>query len=462
MLFLNDMCSSVRNNSVEWNCHEVTISQDGFAGGYLAKGYGVIQSDENGCLYLEFICLNANFKIEPRGFLPEDPLDAAQSVTMRAKRLDGIEFTSYELLVKGSMYHYVGSDPKIFNIQLGTIEVAQRRKKAHNNDSTLCLEFKAKPTIPTNVVNKTESTLGTESVSWNETKLNLPDYEVRVITHDSHTEVRIVGPESKIEIARKAVVFYINFSTGFYVQPYFESLSKPDLVTTTKFYSVDGKKINLEIPMPLSASARDEENQSFDQNHFALLDEIYNVLIEAPEVFASVSSQWHRIWHSFSSYEVSVPMLTIAVAVEGVLNDVFMPAIDKNIRDQSFELEKKRVMDLINGVDGLSKDHIATINGSIIRWGRNNPKKSLNFLAAKEAIEKRHVNNWVALRNSVAHPALTTKDASRRRKDLDRMFVCIGLFYQLVLNVFSYSGAQFAFENSSENKLVVREHIEIL
>ena len=462
MLVLSDMLSSVRKSSIEWHCHEIVVSQEDLNGGFLASGYGVIRSDEEGGLYLDFICLKASSRIEPRSFMPEDSLDKAQKLTMRAKKIDGIEILSKGLVLEGDVYNYLQQGPKVFSIKLSSVEISQRCKKRDDSKSLVHLEFKDKPNIPPNVVNSTKSSLGTESSSWNETKLTYLSSEVRVIVHGGYTEVIIAGPCEEVHTVRKAVVFYINFSSGLYVQPYFEKVEELELAKT-EFNSIDASKTNVSISAPLSGSVSDAKtNKSYDQNHFDLFCKICSLIAEKPKYFGSISSQWHRIWHSFTSYEISVPMLTISVAVEGVLSDIFIPMISEDLRDESFEQEKKRVCLQVEKVAELSKDNVSDIKRYIEKWGNVHPKRALIYLKDKGVIEQYHIQNWVSLRNSAAHPKLTKQDEARERKNLDRMYICLGLFYRLALNVFAYSGPKFAFENSAENKLIVQEHVQVL
>lgn len=462
MLVLSDMLNSVRKSSIEWHCHEIIISQESLKDGFKATGYGVIKSDERGGLYLEFICLKASSRIEPRSFIPEDSLDKSQKLTMRAKKIDGVDIVSKGFVLEGNVYTYIGQGPKIFSIKLSRVEISQKCKKRDDSTSLLTLEFKGRPNIPTNVVNSTKSSLGTKSSSWNETKLTYLSSEVRIIVHSDYTEIIIKGPSEEVQAVRKAVVFYINFSSGLYVQPYFESVEELELAKI-EFTSVDASKVNVSISAPLSGSVYDAEtNERYDQNHFDLFYKVCDLIAEKPKYFRSISSQWHRIWHAFTSYEMSVPMLTISVAVEGILSDIFIPMISEDLHDESFEQEKKRVCLQVEKVAELSKDNVSDIKRYIEKWGNVHPKRALIYLKDKGVIDQYHIRNWVSLRNSAAHPKLTKLDEARERKNLDRMYICLGLFYRLALNVFAYSGPKYAFENSAEYKIIVQEHIQVL
>jgi hypothetical protein len=132
------------------------------------------------------------------------------------------------------------------------------------------------------------------------------------------------------------------------------------------------------------------------------------------------------------------------------------------LKDEVFEEEKVRVSNLIGEIEGISDEHIESIMRYIEKWGNIHPKKSLDYLVTKGIVEKRHVKNWVDLRNSSAHPKLMVSSEGRKRKDIGRTIVCLGLFYRLALNVFSFKGAQYAYEEPKDDKLVIYTHINLL
>ncbi|WP_413402622.1 hypothetical protein ACLKMI_07360 [Pseudoalteromonas sp. KJ71-7] len=253
----------------------------------------------------------------------------------------------------------------------------------------------------------------------------------------------------------------MGFSSGKYIQPYFEyrndSKSKVTVIN-----SIDKKKSYDSIPAPISDLVLDQNSKRLDQDHFDLFYKIYEIIESNPRAFESIYSQWKRVWHSFLSSEFSVTMLTISVAVEGVLNDIFIPAIVDDLKDQELEEEKKRISLLVDGLADISAEHIESIRKFIARWGNVHPKKVLDHLESVKVIEKRQIKNWVDLRNSSAHPKLMKQDEGRRRKDINRTIICLGLFYRLVLNVFAYKGAQYAFEEPKDGKLVTYEYINVL
>ncbi len=461
MIFREQERKTVRECNLEWHCHEIVLSQPALEDGYTLKGYGTIKSHESGSLYLDFICLESNKRLEFRKPVPEDPLDKLQCVVMRATAIDGIEIYSSNLRIESSFQQMLGNGPKLYRIGLNSIELFEESESEPNENSFLHFELSEKYRLPFNKSNTTESSLGSKSFAWNQAVIEHEGIEINIIKHENHTEVYAEGKGIQLIELREALVFYIGFSSGLYIQPYFEYYK--DLgFSKTIINSIDIKKTRKSIPPPMSDLVYDENNKSLDYLHYELLRNILIVAREKNSYFESVYSQWRRIWHSFLSPEFSVPMLTISVAVEGVLNDIFIPVIEKLLKDEEFEKEKNTIKGIISSVEGVSDQHLESIQRFIEKWGNTHAKKALQYLSKQKIVEDHQVNCWEKLRNSSAHPKLLKQDEARSRKDIARTIVCLGLFYRLALNVFSYKGAQYAYEKPKDDKLVVYEHVDIL
>ena len=461
MIFREEGRETLRECNLEWHCHKVVISQKELDDGYEFKGYGAIKSHENGSLYLDFICLESNKRMDFRSPIPEDTLEEKQSITMDAISIDGIGIVSKGLRIETDFQNSLSSDPAFYRIGLPSIEIIESSDSKEGDNKYLHLEFNEKCSVPKNKSNKTESTLGTSSLSWNQTVLKNLGFEINIIHHEKFTEVYANGTEYDLGILRDAIVFYLGFSSGKFIQPYFE-YKKDSNLEITIINSIVKKKINDSIPAPICDMVHDQNNQRLDQEHFDLFYKIYEVLLNTPNVFESVYSQWKRVWHSFLSPEFSVPMLTISVAVEGVLNDIFIPVIADSSKDEAFESEKQRILHAVGGLEGISVEHIESIKKFIEKWGNIHPKKALDHLESIGVIEKRHIRNWSDLRHSSAHPKLMKQNEGRKRKDINRTIVCLGLFYRLILNVFAYKGPQYAYEKPKDNKLVIYEYVNVL
>ncbi|WP_409423500.1 MULTISPECIES: hypothetical protein [unclassified Pseudoalteromonas] len=172
MFFSEEERKTVRECKLEWHCHEVTISQNELDDGYELKGYGIIKSHENGRLYLDFICLESNKRVDFRTPIPVDSLDPKQTITMTAISIGGICVMSKGLRINTDFQRLLRPDPSFYRIGLSSIEIEERSDTSDTDNKFLLLEFNEKCRAPTNKLNKIESTLGTSSSSWNQTVLN--------------------------------------------------------------------------------------------------------------------------------------------------------------------------------------------------------------------------------------------------------------------------------------------------
>jgi hypothetical protein len=451
----------VRECNIEWHCHEIVLSQPDLKYGYTLKGYGIIKSHETGGLYLDFICIDSNKSIDVMDSVPKDPLDKRQSVLLHATAINGTQICSRDLKIDSNFQQMLSNGPKLYKIYLKSIELFEERESESNESSFLQLEFSGNCRVPFNKSNTTESSLGTKSFAWNQAVIEHEGIEINIIEHEKFTEVYVKGKGLQLIELREALVFYIGFSSGLYIQPYYEYYGDIKFCKTI-INSVDIKKTGKSILAPISALAYDENKKSLDHLHYELLKNILNIAKEKGSYFESIYSQWSRIWHSFLSPELSVPMLTISVAVEGILNDIFIPVIENLVKDEKFEKEKNSIKEIISSVEGVSAQHLDSIQRFIEKWGNTHAKKALQYLSEQRIVENHQVKCWEKLRNSSAHPKLLKQDEARKRKDIERTRVCLGLFYRLSLNVFSYKGAQYTYEKPKDDKMVVYEHIDIL
>jgi hypothetical protein len=443
-------------------CHEIVLSQPALSDGYELKGYGTIKTHENGGFYLVFICLESNKRLDFMTPVPEDSLDKNQCVVMSATTISGARISSSGLRIEASFEQMLMEDPKLYHLSLMKIEICEEEDRESNPNSFLHLEFYGEPKIPFNKSNTTESSLGSKSFAWNQALIEYEGMKINIIKHENFTEVYVNNAGLKLAELRDAIVFYVGFSSGLFIQPYFEHFKDDSPCSKTILNSIDIKKTRESIPPPITEMVHDKNDKNLDHLHYELFQNILKVSRQNPNYFESIYSQWSRIWHSFLSPELSVPMLTISVAIEGVLNDIFIPVIDNLARDEEFEKEKEQLKQKISSIDEVSSEHLMSIQSFIEKWGNTHAKKALQYLSEKNIIESRQLKCWEKLRNSSAHPKLLKQDEARARKNIERTIVCLGLFYRLALNVFLYNGAQYAYEKPKDNKLVVYPYINLL
>lgn len=252
--FSKEQTKIVRDCDLEWHCHEVVLSQPNILDGYELKGYGTIKSQKEGELYLEFVCLESNKRLSIDSSIPADRLDENQSVVMSALTIDGTELTSRNLNIETDFRQMITGFPKLYRLGVREVEFCESKVAKSNSDSYLSLEFNEIASIPFNKLNTTESTLGSKSSEWNQADIEFDDIRIKIIKHEEHMEVSATGSYFNMERLRDSIVFYIGFSSGVLVQPYFER-SRDSSSSRSVLRSIDRKKIRRDIHPPLSGSS---------------------------------------------------------------------------------------------------------------------------------------------------------------------------------------------------------------
>ena len=459
--FGKEQTKAIRDCNLEWHCCEVVLSQPFMSDGYELCGYGIVKSQINGGLYLEFICLKSNRRLKYDSPIPEDRMEEKQALVMNAKTIDGVDLVSEKLSVETSFQQMITDFPKLYRIGLKEISFCESLEQEDDNSrSYLYFEFNEKISIPFNINNTTESSLCSSSSDWNQADREFNDIKIKIIKHNDYMQASASGSSLDTAKIRDAIAFYLGFSSGVLVQPYYEHLQDSS-ISTRIIRSIDRKKINRDIPPPMHGSIKTQNEYPLDP-HYQLLENIYDVSINSPDYFESTYSQWKRIWHSFFSNDISVPMLTVSIAVDGILNDIFIPELTKRLMDMDFEIEKENIVEIIRHVEGVSDAHLKTITQFVERWGNIRSKKALQYMVEIGLIEKKQLNCWEKLRNSSAHPKLVVQDEQRKRKNIERTVICLGLFYRLSLNVYSYKGPQYSYEKAQDNDLTIKDYIKVL
>jgi len=281
-------------------------------------------------------------------------------------------------------------------------------------------------------------------------KLSRPN----IIRRDGYTQVSCHFNGSNVEDLKEALLFYLGFTSGRLIQPYIIVQQNGHTIETI-ISSVDDTLVYQEIPPPVSDIVYGVNKNSLDNYHFDLFRNILNARMSDKNLFESTFSQWSRIWHSFHSYEIGVLMLTLSVAVEGILNDIFIPKLTDILKDDEFEAKKEKIICSIRSIADIDGDHLNSISKYISKWGNVHSKRAIEFLIKKEIVTSQQRKCWIDLRNSSAHPKLVKISEGRRKKDYNQIIICLGMFYCLVLNSYSYKGPLYAYEKVKDNRLVM-------
>ncbi|WP_187808278.1 hypothetical protein [Aquipseudomonas alcaligenes] len=423
--------------------------------GLSLKGYGVLRINEVGTLYLEMICKEAD-GVPASDFysaFPADPFDGTQKLYLEAKTLDGDSVYSEEFSIRIGVFDR--SPPFMLRLLLHEVYVLDTDRRGESLDDYLYFELFEKSGIPANKMNTMSSTYGSESMSWDESEISLNGSKVSILNKKDRTVVRASGKFDSEELY-KVLLFYIGMSSGVLPQPYCLIRNTSDSVSI-HLKSTNKQLRNIKIPQPFPSATA---GGGWPNCQYDILREMIRVKTDAPLHFDSSYSQWMRVWHAFNS-EKNITILTLGVAIEGLLNDIFIPALKINATDEAFEKSK---VDLIVKLKEIEAEdtHVDSLVKHVERWGNIHAGKALSMLVEKGMVLDDEKNAWGDLRNSAAHPKFKENTEARQEKEHKRISKCLTLFYRLILNIYSYDGPMYEFGKLRNADLVKREFVKIL
>lgn len=454
MIHSKKLIDAMHEGKLDLHCVEVSIFQK-FEGGLSLNGYGVLKVNQLGTIYLEFICREAS-QIPYQSFysdFPEDPFDSTQKLYLEAETLDGDSIFAEEFSLKINAFSR--SAPFKLPIFLHEVYFLYPAEHHRNTENHLYFELLEKARIPANKMNSTSSTYGEESISWNEAEIAIDDTKVTIIDKKDRTVVVANGIFDEGDLY-KVLLFYIGLSSGVLPQPYCLIRRVKEY---TAFYLKSTHKAlrskNIQAPFPTAASGNGWPNCHYEILRAMAKGKSCNSLY-----FESSYSQWLRVWHAFNSVN-NIAILTLGVAIEGLLNDIFIPVLKSLSADEDFDSEKRELIAKLEVVDA-NEDHKKSLIKHVERWGNIHAEKALSLLVEKGLVQKKEKVAWAELRHSAAHPKFKENTEARQEKEHKRISICLTLFYRLILNVFSYDGAMFEFGRVRSAELIKRDFVKVL
>ncbi|EJI1392919.1 hypothetical protein NDL37_002590 [Vibrio parahaemolyticus] len=449
----------IRSGDLILHCVQVRVFQK-CEEGMEFSGHGTIKINSVGTIYLEFICTEE--KRSPNVFFserfPKDPLDANQKLFLEVETVEGDIFKASGFSMNLSMS--IRQPPSVQHIFLPSIVSAYQVEDkliSNKDEKYLCFEFMEHFNIPANVSNETKSTLEGESHKFNQIDIHMDGYLVTMIKHDKYTQVRVKGVFD-VETIKNCLKFYIGFSCGSMPQLGY-IIERTGLTVFETLSSVsNSQKLQLsKTPMVSNLSTNTCMSGSYHYDLFKCIVELYQTY---PKRFESIVAQWERVWFAGQSNDV-ILTLTLSVAIEGVLNDVYIPHI-KAVRDSDeADKEKAFIKQQLKKTE-LSVQQRERIINSVSHWNNVTSSHALSYLIKKGLLVKGDKKNWTELRNSCAHPKVIDKTIDEEREEASSVFACLNLFYRLILNTLSYSGWINLHEPQQEVKVVPFKHCKIL
>ena len=454
-MFIDNQKPAIRTGDFVLHCTRVKVWQK-IQTGIQLSGHGTIKINLNGCLYLEFICTKSenlpNVLFNQK--IPEDTLLEEQKLFLEVESLDGDIFISSGFSITINMNTSRASS--CMYIFLSDISSASELENYSDKPNYLHFEFSEYFDIPTNKMNSESSTLGSSSSSWNETVIKSDDVSISMVKKDGYVSVNATG-EFDTNRVLECLLFYIGFSGGVMPQPYI-TIRRNGAENTTTIHSIDNSYKHKRSSNPMVSSVAEKE---YKESHYQLFKSILDLRATTPKVYESIYSQWNQVWHAFQS-ENAITSLTLSVAIEGLLNDIFIPAIKKNVKDEELEEDIKQIKALVSDLD-ISPKHKDRLLGSVSYWKNISAAKALEFLLNEGIITIDEKKLWTKMRNECAHPKVRDDSLASQQLDRDRVLSCLNLFHNLIFNVLKYSGPRFYFRiGSKSNTFDMIEHKEVL
>ncbi|MEN4750771.1 hypothetical protein ABEH28_13490 [Pseudomonas sp. Ps21-P2] len=453
MLSQNDF-PAVRDGSLTIHCISVVIEQKK-EGGIRLAGHGIIKINSVGTLYLEFVCLEAcNVPVSLWGnHFPVDPFAADQKLFLSAITItnDKLSASDFSLRIR-----QLDRPPFITYAFVSSIKFTEEVKQNNEFPDFIYFEIKEKVAIPKNKINTEKSSLGSESYKTNQTVLAWDGIDLSVVNYDDYVSITAKG-KFDTEHLLESLLFYIGFTAGSMPQPYIFSKRSG----STKELSV-GSVLNSARTKSIPAVVCDRaiiDGVWQDESHFQLLRLIVKLKLEKPKYFESIYAQWKRVWFGYHASR-EIRNLTLGVAVEGVLNDIYIPKFQEVV-DGEFEAKKKEIIEKVEKLE-IDQSHIKVISKSVGGWGNIHAGAALKILEKKGIVSKDEIKAHSKIRNSSAHPKSVEETIPRLIREHKHVGMCFNLLYGLMLNVLNYEGSQFSYGEGFEAELVWRSAVDVL
>lgn len=445
---------AVRDGSFTIHCTSILIEQRKQDGVRL-EGHGIIKINSVGTLFLEFVCLKThNIPNNRWGIhLPDDPFATDEKLFLSAITVDSQTISATNFTMKFGVFD---RPPFITYTFFPTVTFTGEANQQSEHVNSIYFELKEKVAIPRNKMNTEISSLGNESYKTNQTILQWDNIDLSVVNHDDHVSVRAKGTFNTEDLL-ESLIFYIGFTAGSMPQPYITSKingSKKEL----SIHSVRNSVRNQLIPAAICDRTTINGNLP-DESHYKLLQRIVRLKFDRPQYFESVYAQWKRVWFGYHASR-EIKNLTLGVAVEGVLNDIYIPKFQERV-DIGFETKKKEIIQKLEKLE-IDAAHIEIISKSVSGWGNIHAGAALKILEQKGIVSRDEVKAHSKIRNSSAHPKSVEDTVPRQIREHKHVGMCFNLLYGLMLNVLSYEGGQFSYGSGFEAKFVWRGFTDVL
>ncbi|WP_294901904.1 hypothetical protein [Tatumella sp. UBA2305] len=424
----------------------------------LFSGYGTIRKNKLLTYYVELICLEDNYKFEYGEIedffidLPKQPCDDVDKLYAEFTTTDGDILTSSDFIINISVIPLPHGTYR--TIKFLVPYVLYEEEKLLEEKNSIQYRFLEKIKIPTNKINSITSTTGVNSSKKNESDIPLATFDVKIRSETDYTLVSANG-DFEIEPTMEAINFYLAFSGGTLPQPYFLTYSTGNK-KSIKLISINNQNVNKKSSDPIPESFAKRGKLTTDYS-FNFLEKIITLKNEKPGTFDTLQTHWKRVWQSTQSSN-DICKLVLSVAIEGLLNDVYIPEFKiKFINQKTIDdiaIIKKMISKL--ETEAYYKDRL---KNSISYLNEMTSSKALDVLINENILTTSDKTIWTKMRNSAAHPKGNMEKQNDDHLDIR---VCFDLFHKIILNIIGYEGPVVCFGSNKKNEITIIEYKKVI
>lgn len=257
-------------------------------------------------------------------------------------------------------------------------------------------------------------------------------FEWRIVKSDDGTWLTFKCEDSPVERRFEAFLHGLSILTGRWLKPICLSIYEGDRQTTrmlNRLHEPDAEK----LPAPISRQREFAEDAHLFLERFMRKAEDEN---EAREGSCGLAHRyWHRILRARES-DIENSSLVLSVAVEGLVKNTLLSEKDVDSEFVKQAEEAERIVENL----ALGSRALSAVKSSLGNAKQPRIQDTLRRLVTTGVLSKAHINAWGKLRHAAAHGSVLEDDDKALQEHLDRLHVCLDLYYRLVFLLIGYEG----------------------
>jgi hypothetical protein len=336
--------------------------------------------------------------------------------------VSGNIWTSKKVWVNGTISFPAAG--KVINTSLNEVtNVEEYEKQKVQNNQTIIIVCPGKYNLPSN--EKEDLPGGGWKFNRSVFKANGIDFDIK--TNDDHMiiiaklESNDVNDDLYINIIESLSIIIGKLVHPIIVQHYHK------FGNTVKIKKYKQDISNKEVNPPFRYSSPDEIV------YFSTFLEKYIIAVGDPH--SELFGFWYKINRAWQA-DIENISLTLTVSIEGLSKKYFSQYgfPDEEIIAQS--VGAKKIIEESAFGERISQRLLANLENLNLP----SPKSILYDMSKDSIFPKKFAETWVKLRNKSAHAAVIDPDRETFQKHLDRINICLTLFYNLLFLVTGYQG----------------------